>query len=103
MFKQLTDDIEIHGIAFYWLRRHLTVVTASIPLLNPLYLQRPFVGGAMMGRLEAKVCRIRVCADSQNVQISMANPRNLITRTQLVEMDVEENINYQLNAFRFRM
>lgn len=39
----LTDNIESHKITAHRLRRYLALIHARIPLLCPLYLQRPVV------------------------------------------------------------
>lgn len=72
---RLTDDIQINGVAFNWLRWDLTIVAAGIALLHPLDLQRPLVRRAVVGGLEAEVSRVSVSADRQNVQIPMPNRR----------------------------
>lgn len=70
---RLTDDIQINGVAFNWLRWDLTIVAAGITLLHPLDLQRPLVSRPVVSRLEAEVSRVSVSADRQNVQIPMPN------------------------------
>lgn len=64
---ELTNYIQIYRIAFNWLRRDLTVVQARVALLNPFYLQRPLVRGAVMGRLKTQVRGVCVGTDSQDM------------------------------------
>ena len=73
----LTDKIQFHRVAFDGLSGNLTVVQTSISLLSKFDLQCPLVRLFVMCRCETLVSRVSVCSNSQNMQISMTNPRDL--------------------------
>lgn len=59
---------------------HLTLVYSGIPVLGVLDLQRPVLGVWLMDGSESLVARVRVSADCQEVNISMAHPGHLRRR-----------------------
>lgn len=73
----LTDNIESNEITAYWLRRYLALVHARIPLLRPLYLQRPVISVLMVCGLKPLIGCVCVRADGEYVYVAMPYPGDL--------------------------
>lgn len=70
----LTDDIQADEITAHRLRRYLALVHARVPLLGPLYLERPVLGVLVVSGLETLVRGVRVGAHGQYVNVAVTDP-----------------------------
>lgn len=75
--SQLTHNFQIDKVAHHGLRGHLALVQTLVPLLHPLYLQRPIPSLLVVRRLKPLVGRVRVGAHRQNVDVPVPDPGDL--------------------------
>lgn len=73
----LTHDRQLEAQTDLWLGRHLALVRGRVARLPAGDAQRPLVRALGVHRLEALIVRVGHDADGDDVQVVLADPRDL--------------------------